>query len=105
MKPAIQTDTVQMYGGPEHGGWSGTLAYDPAVHEEVAPCPFCGSEEVEINNTHTPYYWLECQGCNARMDADSFDFGRMTTEREWKDAHTESMRSAIANWNARVNLG
>ena len=34
---------------------------------QLSPCPFCGeSEKLELNNTHTPSYWIQCL-CSAHI--------------------------------------
>jgi hypothetical protein len=37
---------------------------DPAV-SELKPCPFCGSNNILVSNSHTPCYAGECQDCGA----------------------------------------
>ena len=33
--------------------------------QELLPCPFCGSEDVELQNTHTASFWVKCNQCEA----------------------------------------
>jgi hypothetical protein len=33
-------------------------------------CPFCGSRDIALVNTHSPYYWLECQNCDCQLTED-----------------------------------
>lgn len=37
----------------------------------LAPCPFCGSEELELCNTHSPSFWVECE-CGVEVHGEAF---------------------------------
>jgi len=52
--------------------------------EEVKPCPFCGSDFVEINRGG---WWGECGNCGAEGPA------------------KETREEALAAWNLRDNEG
>ncbi|MBS1722627.1 MAG: Lar family restriction alleviation protein [Armatimonadetes bacterium] len=92
----------EVYGGPEHGGFSGGLAYDEAEHGNLLPCPFCGSDELEVCNTHTPYYWVACE-CSAEIHGDyDPDRYRLDTEDEFRRVHETALQSAVDMWNKRV---
>lgn len=95
----------QMYGGPKAGGWSGHMDYEPGVDPELAPCPFCGAkdEDVDCSNTHTPCANVECYVCGATGPMAS-NVG-MWTRRLGKDKAAELFKSAfyeaIRLWNDR----
>jgi ribosomal protein L37AE/L43A len=67
---------------------------------ELLPCPFCGSTNVELCNTHTASYWVECQDCEASVHGGSFD-DRFRTRKACLDAHDAAISSAKAKWNKR----
>nr|DAR30056.1 MAG TPA: restriction alleviation protein [Caudoviricetes sp.] len=52
------------------------------MNEELKPCPFCGSKNIRMWNTSTP--WVSCRDCFANTACG-------TTREE-----------AIENWNRRV---
>lgn len=58
-------------------------------------CPFCGSLAIDLKNTHTPSYWVECDTCGAKVD------GEWGGDKEDMRAHKKSARSAIRKWNKR----
>lgn len=66
-------------------------------------CPFCGSSELALLNTHTPYYWIECEGCGAEAHGEIPDGGggKIHTREECIELHRLAMASAVAKWNAR----
>lgn len=66
--------------------------------EEIKPCPFCGSDDIELCNTHTAAYWMECQECSAQVDGKSYE-GASGKEEE---NHLMSAESAVQKWNCRA---
>lgn len=58
-------------------------------YPELKPCPFCGSEDVEIGdyNSNPPHAWKWKAGCS--------DCGI------WTD-YFETKEEALNSWNARV---
>jgi len=64
--------------------------------EEVNSCPFCGSVDIALCNTHTAAYWMECQDCGAEIDGKSY------ANSNTAESHLASAKSALANWNHRV---
>jgi Lar family restriction alleviation protein len=64
--------------------------------DAVLPCPFCGSTDLELQNTHTPHYWIECQGCEAQVSDPGH--GRRNT----LPAHRASKAAVLAAWNRRA---
>lgn len=67
--------------------------------EEVKPCPFCGSGMIELENTHSAAYWMECQGCGAQVDGESF-----TNHPDNEESHLAAAQSARTAWNRRVSV-
>ena len=63
----------------------------------VLPCPFCGSDDIELQNTWTAAYWLQCQECGVKMS----DPGMDRDPNSLKD-HQASKAGALAAWNRRV---
>lgn len=88
-------------------------------HEALLPCPFCGSDCVELSNTHTPSFWVGCKDCGAEVNGQYFPSRRKrvtkfsytaTTptspfESNYAGLHVEYRKaadSAIAAWNRRT---
>ena len=63
----------------------------------LKPCPFCGSSELELCNTWTALYWIECRNCGAQVDGIAYP------NDERPDDHQEAKQSAIEFWNTRVS--
>lgn len=63
--------------------------------EKLKPCPFCGGQNLELLNTHTPYYWIECV-CGAQLN-DDFPADRKETDK----GHIASAKRVIEKWNTR----
>ncbi len=40
---------------------------------ELKLCPFCSSTNVDLANTWTPSFWVECNECGAQVHGDSFE--------------------------------
>jgi len=71
------------------------------IRVKLLPCPFCGSSDVELANTWTPSYWVECNVCEARAgcahekfksNADAFD----------KKRHRKAAKASAVAWNSRA---
>lgn len=73
---------------------------DGLLTEDVKTCPFCGGV-AKLENTHTPYYWVECIECGAEKTADIHSY-KNEKEHYSKKLHTESALRAIELWNQRV---
>jgi len=95
---------LEIYGGPKCGGWSGHGEYERGTDEPLHACPFCGSANVSVINTHTPYYTAKCRGCGAEgprtNTGDAWNRGmpRDATER----LHREAFQAAVDAWNGRT---
>ena len=71
----------------------------PGANQKLKPCPFCAHKSVELHNTHTSSYWMECACCGANIHDPRP--GRSDSER----AHRASAKRAIAAWEGRVGPG
>ena len=65
---------------------------------KLKPCPFCGSSELELVNTHTASCWVECLKCSGQCGGEYYcaKKGKST-----KKHFVAAIRSAIENWNRR----
>lgn len=66
-----------------------------AQEKTLMPCPFCGSQ-AEIENTHTPHYWVQCLFCEAEVSSPTSYID------ESNAAHKVSILGAVGAWNKRV---
>ena len=101
LRPTI-VPGLQLYG--DGNDVSGTYEDDGnhAGHR-LEPCPFCGSTRVELANTHTPSYWIECRKCSAQAHGNmpSGAGGQIATDRDALRFHLRAIRSAVRAWNRR----
>jgi hypothetical protein len=92
---------------------------------ELKPCPFCGSSDICLANTHTAAFWVECQTCDAEARGDAFGYrGKKenalfaydpeakpgtpftaTEIRQMPAAYQKAAASAIKAWNTRAPQG
>jgi hypothetical protein len=64
--------------------------------EILKQCHFCGSKELELWNTHSPHYTIECE-CGAQINDD------FPTDRKESDkGHLDSAKRVIEKWNTRI---
>lgn len=85
----------------------------------LKPCPFCGGSNVDLANTWTPSFWIECDDCSAQVHGDSFEgperkdrfsYSKVPTstfEATFEQLHPEhqaAAQSAIERWNTRPAL-
>lgn len=73
--------------------------------DKLLPCPFCGSSDLELANTHTAAYWVACLICGAehqggRAYGSNTDSNRLTMRQ-----HRMAKASALAAWNRRAPRG
>lgn len=74
---------------------------EPSDVARLKPCPFCGSKQVIIGNTHTPHYSAYCENCGAEGPG-SLPFGRHAkTKTGLKAQHRKAFVQAMNNWNTR----
>lgn len=89
---------------------------DPVEMELVGlpVCPFCGSDCLEVTNTHTPCFTVECQDCGGNISGDSYTSeitssksgklfsGRTLTNRlKYAEAYRKAVVSAVYQWGQR----
>lgn len=79
-----------------NGKRNASLATYIERHElQLETCPFCGADG-ELDNTHTPHYFVQCTGCGAEV-------GDQVNGRNYYSirAHQNSIRAACDAWNRR----
>ena len=96
----LQVGGLQVYGTA--GRWSGSYeAVDDRDTRRLAACPHCGfTHTLEICNTHTPSYWIECE-CGAQWHGGYVETGRKASRAKVIAAHRKAMDNAIRGWNRR----
>lgn len=68
----------------------------------LKPCPFCGSTELEVTNTHTPCYSVECTTCSAEARG-AWSYGkRIRSAVNCLRVHRKAFESAVVAWNTRA---
>lgn len=77
------------------------LERDP--EDKLLPCPFCGSNKMTIENTHTPCYWVECE-CGARMETAGVGYKSLAGKSRMAN-HRKAKQMAIDAWNRRAAVG
>jgi hypothetical protein len=81
----------------------------PVIHlgitpqDTVRPCPFCGSDNIELHNTHRACYTVECVRCGAELMGKNYG-GDIASDKLSRRHHTDAKRSALAKWNARATV-
>ena len=70
----------------------------PQTQRSLKKCPFCGHVP-ELNNTHTPSYWMECNGCGCEISDPRHATG------EGERSHRASALRAIKAWQDRWQEG
>lgn len=95
---------LEVYGGPKHGGWSGHGEYEPGADPDLRPCPFCGSKNLTVDNTHTPFYTAQCLDCETEGPR-AYGIGDRWHRRMSRKAvtalHQQAFLAAIEMWNVR----
>ena len=75
--------------------------------ERLEPCPFCGSKDIRVSNTHTNHYWGECLDCGAQSGGAGNEItgrknGLFGTKATAEKHHRESFAMAVKQWNTRA---
>lgn len=70
--------------------------------DSLKPCPFCGSTELEVWNTHTPVYTVEC-ACGASMRGACAEDGKIRSKKRLIDLHFDAISLAVEAWNKRAS--
>ena len=99
---------LEIFGGPKYGGWSGHGEHEPGIDPEITRCPFCReASDLTCNNTHTPYYRVECNSCGADGPRNCIGaaWTRRMGKRDVERLHRESFERAIADWNGAAQPG
>lgn len=93
---------IEIYGTAND--FSGSFDDDGNHHgQKLLPCPFCGKDDsLEICNTHTPIFWVECK-CGAEKHGKYIDGAGNTTCQELAYAnYGKALISAVNEWNTRT---
>lgn len=65
------------------------------------PCPFCGGSNLELSNTHTACYSVECNDCGAQITGENLT-GNYASEKIPLTRHIKAKSSALLAWNRRA---
>ena len=88
----------------QKNNYSASGEYEPGIDPTLEPCPFCGSPDITVWNTHSPYYTCRCTLClvdgpsNFEVEGAS---ARLRTKRQCKVVHEAAFELAIELWNQR----
>lgn len=96
---------LRIIGDVSIGRASGNYKDDGAHNGQgLLSCPFCGSDELKVVNTHSPAYWVECK-CGVQKYGEPFaeQAGDAKTEAELSSAHEQAFMSAVNGWNQRAS--
>ena len=85
-----------IYNESPHAGHFNFRVVDADAADVFNPCPFCGGRDIELANTHTAHYWVECKGCEAQVPDPK------SPRSKSQYAHRQSAHRAIFAWNRRV---
>lgn len=97
---------VEIFGTP--GDWSVRVENGNVVEgrPELKPCPFCGAdgEELEVCNTHSPSYWIDCLSCGGSIHPgppSSYNGGRIRSKAKALALHEDALQKVVDVWNTR----
>lgn len=77
-------------------------AHGESTDEELKPCPFCGGENILVENTHTPSYRARCDECGAEGPEEAAYCNRPAPTRKiGEDLHRRAFKAAVEAWNFR----
>jgi len=92
---------LEIISDSKHPPFSAHGESEPGV-ERLEPCPFCGSTDIVVENTHTPYYWGECQRCGAEGPTNSCRRETNRTRASVARQHRRAFARACELWNRRI---
>lgn len=88
--------------GDKSTGFSAHGAHIPLEDAALYPCPFCGSNEIAVENTHTASYSAECQKCEAQVSGPWHFGNRIKSRAQCRRVHQKAFDSAVQRWNTRA---
>ena len=96
----LDVHKIRFYGDLHHSSGTYEEFVGDDIMEILTSCPFCGNEKLEITNTHTPCYSVECE-CGVEVCGQGFT---PITEsfQDYIGAHEEALKDAIERWNHRA---
>lgn len=80
-----------------------SAVFDSDLHGNLKPCPFCGERTgLEVCNTHTPSFWVECGSCGAEKEGvyENVDYSLISFDAKC-DLYIRAMKTAVSEWNRR----
>lgn len=92
---------IQVFGNAAHG-FSASSECTTADIARLRECPFCGGRDMDIVNTHTPCYWVECNDCETQKHDVDGSGNPLPDEASARAAHEASVERVIAAWNTRT---
>lgn len=96
--------TLEAHGNKVNGFFC-TYTDDGEHHDRLKSCPFCGTKtDLEIGNTHTPWFWVACRNCGVEVMGSTPKRkrgGKILTPSSALRIFAEAMELAIAQWNTR----
>ncbi|EIW6162789.1 Lar family restriction alleviation protein [Salmonella enterica subsp. enterica serovar Saintpaul] len=95
-----KTDNFDVFGSDEDYSCS---YEDDGNHSgaTLLPCPFCGSENLEVCNTHTPSYWVACLNCGGEKHTSIDGYPALTSPELALGVHMSAFKMAVNGWNQR----
>lgn len=71
------------------------------TNQGVLPCPFCGSPHLNISNTHTPSFTVECDNCDAQISGGYCGGAPFKSRPAALRAYRRAFKRAVEAWNKR----
>lgn len=100
-----QDKALEIY-GRQGEGFSGSYTDDGSLHHLLKNCPFCGErDDLEICNTHTRHYWVDCNNCGGHISPvmpPSARLGKSRSAAGERRKHMDCIEAAIKGWNTRA---
>lgn len=95
---------LKIYGN-KASGFSASYEQTTEDLEKLTFCPFCGmSHDLEISNTHTACYTVDCNNCGASMNgglSKGYNGGKILTMGRCAGLHALALLQVIERWNTR----